>query len=122
MPDDKKTVCIFEDNLDIQLLLKIFFVKRGFLPIINGDGVDAVAVVRKHNPAVIMMDIIMPGKDGIEACKELRENGVKTPIVILTSKAFADDKQRGLSAGANAYLFKPFNPADLDATVRPLLG
>ena len=122
MPEDKKIVCIFEDNLDIQLLLKIFFVKRGLRPIIYGDGVDAVAIVRKHNPALILMDIIMPGKDGIEACKELRDSGVSTPIVILTSKAFADDKERGLSAGANAYLYKPFNPAELDATVRPLLG
>lgn len=122
MADEKKAVCIFEDNLDIQLLLKIFFTKRGYQPIIHGDAVDALAVVQKNNPVLVMMDVIMPGKDGIEACKELRESGVATPIVILTSKAYAEDKERGLAAGANAYLYKPFNPSDLDATVRPLLG
>ncbi|HAH06639.1 MAG TPA: hypothetical protein DCM05_08965 [Elusimicrobia bacterium] len=122
MADEKKVVCIFEDNLDIQLLLKIFFTKRGYQPVITGDGVEAVAVVKKHSPILIMMDVIMPGKDGIEACKELRESGVATPIVILTSKAYSEDKERGLAAGANAYLYKPFNPSDLDATVRPLLG
>ncbi|HBL18956.1 MAG: hypothetical protein A2X36_14995 [Elusimicrobia bacterium GWA2_69_24] len=122
MGDEKKSVCIFEDNPTIQVLLKIFFQKRGYLPVITGDGVDAVSVVRRHGPSLIMLDIIMPGKDGVEACQELRAAGVTTPIVFLTSKAFADDKARGLAAGADAFLLKPFNPAELDATLRPFLG
>jgi DNA-binding response OmpR family regulator len=121
MAETKKIVCVFEDNPTIQVLLKIFFQKRGYLPVITGDGVDAVEVVRKHSPALIMLDIIMPGKDGVEACQELRAAGVTTPIVFLTSKAFADDKARGLAAGADAFLHKPFNPAELDATLRPFL-
>ena len=114
-------VLIFEDNQNIQILLKYFFQKRGFTVHVAGDGVDAVPLVQEHRPDLIMMDIIMPGKDGIEACGDLRQAGVKIPIVFLTSKAFAEDEQFARKAGADAYLLKPFNAVQLEATITPLL-
>ncbi|MBI5883139.1 MAG: response regulator [Elusimicrobia bacterium] len=122
MSEPQKTVCIFEDNPDIQMLLKVFFKKRGLNPVVTGDGTDALEVVRKHAPCVILMDIIMPGKDGIEACKELRDNGLATPVVFLTSKPFPEDKERALAAGGNAFLLKPFNPRELEAALQPFLA
>ncbi|MFA6030705.1 MAG: response regulator [Elusimicrobiota bacterium] len=122
MVGEPKKVLIFEDNPEIQLILKIFFKKRGCEPLIHGDATEALELVRKIAPALVMMDIIMPGKDGVEACKELRAGGVQTPIVILTSKAFAEDRERGMLAGANAYLLKPFNPKELDAAVAPFIA
>lgn len=118
---EKKVVCIFEDNPDIQMLLRIFFKKRGTPVIITDDGVNALEVVRQHKPALVLMDIIMPGKDGLEACKELRENGESVPVIFLTSKPFPEDKERGLAAGGSAYLLKPFNPRELEAAVQPFL-
>lgn len=122
MPDGAKTVLIFEDNTNIQLLLRLFFQKRGFQTHVSGDGVDAVALAERHRPDLIIMDVIMPGKDGIEACADLRRAGVSTPVVMLTSKAFNDDKDFAMKAGANAYLLKPINPADLEAAIHTLLG
>ena len=87
----------------------------------TGDG-TTLRVVRKHSPCVILMDIIMPGKDGIEACKELRDNGVATPVVFLTSKPFPEDKERCFAVGGNAFLLKPFNPRELEAALQPFLA
>ncbi len=114
-------VVIFEDNPNIQVLLKYFFQKRGFTAHIASDAVDAVEVVRAQAPDLILMDIIMPGKSGIEACGELRQAGVKTPVVFLTSKDFEEDKEFARKAGADAYLIKPFNSAQLEAAIAPLL-
>lgn len=116
-----KKILIFEDNSEIQLILKLFFKKRGCEPLLYGDASEAVELARAHQPALILMDIIMPGKDGLEACKELRSQGITTPIVMLTSKAFREDRERGMLAGATAYILKPFNPKDLDAVVHPFL-
>ena len=121
MPEAKK-ILIFEDHPEIQMILQVFFRKRGYEPIVAGDGVDAVELVRKHGPALIIMDIIMPGKDGIEACQDIRASGIQTPVIFLTSKAYAEDKERGLAAGGNAFLLKPFNSQKLDAAMRPYLG
>ncbi|MFA6002977.1 MAG: response regulator [Elusimicrobiota bacterium] len=121
MPEPKRTVLIFEDNKNIQLLLRIFFQKKGFEANVSDDAVDAVALAKQYRPDIIFMDLIMPGKDGIEACSDLRLAGVKTPIVVLTSKSVSEDKARALQAGADAYLLKPFNPAEIEAAIRPLL-
>ena len=122
MTESKKTVVIFEDNANICQLLKFFFLKRGFEPQTFEDGMDAAKHVREHSPVLIMMDMIMPGKDGVEACQELRREGISTPILMLTSKTFDADRERALAAGANGYLIKPFNPSSLEAAIKPLLA
>ena len=67
------------------------------------------------------MDVIMPGKCGLEACIDLRNAGLEVPIIMLTSKAFPEDRELGLASGANAYLLKPFNPKELLAAVQQFL-
>ena len=91
MADTKKKVLIFEDNPSIQTLLKFFFQKRGVEILMRGDGTDAVALAAEFAPDLIMMDYIMPGKDGVEAVMDLRHAGVSIPIVMLTSKSFPAD-------------------------------
>ena len=122
MADEPKRVLVFEDNPSLQALLRAYFKRRHFDVRIAGDGVDAIAQVQDFLPALIVMDLIMPGKDGIEACTDLRGAGITTPIVMLTSKNYADDMRRSLAAGANAYLLKPFDPLQLDRTIAPLIG
>lgn len=122
MADTNKKVVIFEDNPSIRQLLKFFFLKQGFVPQLFEDGVDAVAHIHEHDPVLITMDLIMPGIDGVEACYDIRRAGIMTPILMLTSKDFAEDRERALAAGIDAYLVKPFNPSDLEAAIRPLLA
>jgi DNA-binding response OmpR family regulator len=120
--NDKKTVVIFEDSLGTQELLSFFFAKQGFRTRTYGDGADAAARVREHAPVLIMMDLLMPGRDGLQACADIRLAGIATPIVFLTGKAREEDRARALSAGATAYLVKPFRPGELEAAVKPLLN
>ncbi len=122
MTENGQIVVIFEDNSSISELLKFFFKKRGFKPVLFEDGTDAARHVREHSPVLIMMDMIMPGKDGIEAIQDLRREGIGTPILMLTSKFLEADRERAMDAGANAYLLKPFNPTALEAAIKPLLA
>jgi len=116
-----RRILIFEDNTNIQAILNLFFKKRGYEVRLADDGVDAVPIAKEFDPELILMDIIMPGKDGIEACTDLRREGILTPIVILTSKNFQEDADRATAAGANAYLLKPFDPKKLEEVIAPLL-
>lgn len=84
------------------------------------DGQDALDYGLCENYDGIILDLMMPKKNGIEVIKELRSNGVSTPIIILTAKAELDDKITGLDAGADDYLTKPFEMAELLARVRAL--
>jgi two-component system response regulator RstA len=122
MNEPKKTVVVFEDGLAAQVLLNLFFAKKGYETRIYGDGENAVARVRENAPALIMMDLMMPGADGFTACEDIRQTDKTTPIVVLSVKADAQDRERALGLGANAYLVKPFNPAQLEAVIAPLLG
>lgn len=117
----KRIVLIFEDNASIRELLTFFFQRRGFAVVFAEDGTDAVALARERKPDLIVMDLIMPGKDGVEAVGDLRREGDKTPVIMLTSKNYAADRERALATGANAYLLKPFNPLELDRTLASLL-
>ncbi|MBI3553177.1 MAG: response regulator [Elusimicrobia bacterium] len=116
-----KRILIFEDSPSIQFLLRSFFEKRGYKIRLEESGVDAVAAAKDFEPGLILMDIIMPGKSGIEACHDLREQGITTPIVLLSSKSHDDDQERGLAAGANAFVAKPFNPKKLEEIIAPLI-
>jgi DNA-binding response OmpR family regulator len=121
MPENNKTVVIFEDSLAVRELLQFFFKKQGFETHAYEDGTDAVARVRAHSPQLIMMDLVMPGLYGLESCAAIRSKGIKTPIVVLSVKADAQNRARAMAAGADAYLVKPFKPADIAAAIEPLL-
>lgn len=79
-------------------------------------------MVAAHRPALVLMDVGMPGKGGLEACREIRASGSDVPILVLSARAFPEDVARGLEAGANAYLTKRFDPAEVEETVRRLLA
>lgn len=117
-----KKVLVFEDNSSIQTLLRFFFRKRNIEVRIEGDGTDAVPLSMDYAPDLILMDYIMPGKDGVETVTDLRRAGVAVPIVMLTSKSFPADQERARAAGVTAYLTKPFDPTQLEATIMPLLA
>ena len=87
---------------------------------IVSNGKEAVEKTRKNIYDVILLDIMMPIMDGIEALKEIRKNNINTPVILLTAKSEIEDKVKGLDAGANDYLTKPFDKEELLARIRVL--
>lgn len=121
MTQAPKKVLIFEDNPSIQTLLKFFFQRQGVETRFESDGTAALELVKEFAPDLILMDYIMPGKDGVETVADLRRAGVASPIVMLSSKSFPADKERAREAGATDYLLKPINPKLLETALKPYL-
>lgn len=108
-------VLIADDELRLRKVVALHLKKSGFDVREAGNGQQAIDLAKADKPDVIVLDIMMPEKTGLEACKELRQDPAfnKTPIILLTAKAEADDKQVGKDAGASEYITKPFSPKDL---------
>jgi DNA-binding response OmpR family regulator len=85
------------------------------------DGEEGIALVDQHNPDLLILDVMMPKKDGLQTCKELRTKGISTPLILLTARSAEVDKVLGLELGADDYLAKPFGMRELIARVRALL-
>jgi DNA-binding response OmpR family regulator len=85
------------------------------------DGEEGVSLVNQQKPDLIIMDVMMPRKDGLQACRELRMAGISTPLILLTARSTEVDKVLGLDLGADDYLAKPFGMLELIARVKALL-
>lgn len=112
---------IAEDDLKIAGLLKSALEENGYQVWNTYNGTDALATFSKNDFNLLIIDIMMPGLNGIQLCKQLRENHVNTPILMLTAMGTIDDKVTGLDAGADDYLVKPFHLKELLARVTALL-
>ena len=112
---------IAEDELDLAEVLTVFFEKNHFTVETVHNGVDACeAALAEHYDAIIL-DVMMPGMNGIEVLRTLRARQVQTPIMMLTAKGETDDRITGFNAGADDYLPKPFDPDELISRVRAML-
>lgn len=114
------TILICDDDRDIVSALKIYLTSEGYDTVETYNGEEAIAAVREGNIDLILMDIMMPGLDGIRATAKLREEG-NVPIILLTAKSEDSDKVLGLNVGADDYITKPFNPVEVIARVRSQL-
>lgn len=116
-------VLVAEDDDDILLLVTTRLSRDGFEVISARNGIDALALARDRRPVVAVLDIGMPGLDGLEVLEQIRADAeLRTMrVLLLTAKAQESDTRRGYAAGADAYVRKPFSPADLSARVRALL-
>lgn len=117
---DKK-VLIVEDDADISGLIEIHLKDMGFETMLADRGDTALEVARSEHFDFIILDIMLPGKDGLEVCRELRAAKVKTPILMLTARSEEIDKILGLEMGADDYLTKPFSIRELTARVKAIL-
>jgi two-component system OmpR family response regulator len=113
-------VLIVEDDPTLLDVIKYNVVKNGYTAITATDGVKALEVARKEKPGLILLDIMLPGIDGLEVCRILRHE-MSIPILMLTAKATEIDKVVGLEIGADDYMTKPFSMAELIARVKALL-
>jgi CheY-like chemotaxis protein len=117
---ERFTVLVADDNDVAQRLCKRVLEKAGFGVLIAGDGLQAVDITFKERPSMILMDVAMPGIDGLEAMRRIKAEMPSLPIVIASAHSMASDRERFLAAGADNVLSKPFRLADLISIVERL--
>jgi two-component system alkaline phosphatase synthesis response regulator PhoP len=114
-------VLIAEDEADMAMGLRDNLQFEGYDVIVARDGEEAVAKAKAERPDLILLDIMMPKLDGLEACKQIRQAGFTVPILMLTAKSQEIDVVRGLEVGADDYITKPFGVRELLARVKAAL-
>jgi two-component system, OmpR family, response regulator MtrA len=113
-------ILVVDDNDDLREMVGLVLAGAGYKPVYAADGLQAISVFKSESPDLVLLDIMLPGQNGIEVCKELRTlSGV--PIIMLTAKSDTDDVVAGLEAGADDYIVKPHQGAELLARVKARL-
>lgn len=116
-----KKILVVDDEQSILTLLKFNLEQNGFQVYTAENGVDALDIARTLKPEAIVLDLMLPLKDGIEVAKELRQDKINTPILMLTAKDDELDKIIGLEIGADDYMTKPFSPREVVARIKAIL-
>ncbi|SHJ88424.1 DNA-binding response regulator, OmpR family, contains REC and winged-helix (wHTH) domain [Dethiosulfatibacter aminovorans DSM 17477] len=114
---DNKVVLVVDDDKDIRNMIKIYLQNDNYDVVLAKDGNEALEILEGTKVDLVVLDIMMPGMDGMETCMKIRENH-RMPIIFLSAKGEDMDKIMGLSAGGDDYLTKPFNPMELTARVK----
>jgi DNA-binding response OmpR family regulator len=113
-------VLIIEDDAKIRMLLKEYLEGNGFQVITLSDGNNSIDFINDESPDIVILDIMLPGKNGLEVLKEIRQKS-SIPVIMLTAKGEDADRIVGLELGADDYLSKPFNPRELLARLRAVM-
>jgi two-component system response regulator ResD len=120
MPFIQGKILVADDDESIVELITLYLRKDGFDVITARDGGEALRKISQHSPDLVLLDIMMPVKDGWEVCREIRQRD-RLPVIMLTARSEDYDKILGLELGADDYITKPFNPRELVARVRAVL-
>jgi len=115
-----KYLLIADDNDGILDILTTYVTKEGFIPIIAHDGVEALKKFMEYKPLLLLLDVMMPEKDGFTVCREIRQSS-NVPIIMITAKGEDGDRIMGLDIGADDYIVKPFSPGEVMARIRAVL-
>ena len=121
MRGDGYVIAIIEDEELIRKSLVMNLELEGFKVITASDGEEGITLINQSKPDLIIMDVMMPRKDGLQACREIRMAGISTPLILLTARSSEVDKVLGLDLGADDYLAKPFGMLELIARVKALI-
>src|SRR6266571_1896433 len=116
-----KNVLVVEDEPAIATGLKDDLELDGYYVDVAEDGAAVMDAIARKPYDLILLDIMLPKKDGFTVCRELRASGVRTPIILLTARGEEADKIRGLNLGADDYVTKPFSPRELNARIQAVL-
>ena len=116
-------ILVAEDDPDIGNLLEHYLRKAGFLPTVVASGRDVMPQIKREAPDLVVLDLMLPGLDGLQICRAIRAdvNTAAIPIIMLTAKSEESDRIVGLELGADDYITKPFSPNEVVARVRALL-
>jgi DNA-binding response OmpR family regulator len=115
------TILIVDDEPHIVELASLYLNNDGYSTLGAHDGLQALEMIRKHHPDLVVLDIMLPGLDGWDVCRRLRQDGDNVPIVMLTARGEDVDRIVGLELGADDYVVKPFNPRELVARIKAVL-
>lgn len=121
MSTETPHLLVVDDDAEIRDLLDRFLTKHGFTVSTAADGPAMRARMAETTPDLVILDLMLPGEDGLSLCRELRGTGDRTPIIMLTAMGEDVDRIVGLEMGADDYLPKPFNPRELVARVKAVL-
>lgn len=115
-----KRVLVVDDDVKTVELVKLYLNRDGYRVLTAYDGIEALRLARESHPDLIVLDLMLPGIDGLEICRTLRSES-DVPIIMLTAMTTSQDKLKGLELGADDYVTKPFSPRELAARVRAVL-
>ena len=116
-----KTILVVEDDPGIHLILRDSLSSQGFRVIVAKDGEEGLSKALESRPDLVLLDIMLPRLDGFEVCRRVREKGLTSPVIMLTVRDEEQDKVRGLEAGADDYVTKPFGLQEVSARIKALL-
>ncbi len=115
-----RTVLVVDDEPLIREVVVRYLEREGYRAVEAGDGETAKAMVQRHNPDLVVLDVMLPGIDGLEVCRWIRTQS-DTPVILLTARGEETDRIVGLELGADDYVVKPFSPRELAVRVRNVL-
>ncbi|MCC2955897.1 response regulator [Massilia sp. IC2-477] len=119
-----QAIMIVEDEPELAALVADYARAAGYVPEVFGDGAVALEAIRARPPALVVLDLMLPGLDGLSLCRALREGGKpgsELPVIMVTARVEEIDRLLGLEAGADDYLCKPFSPRELMARIKAIL-
>jgi len=116
----EQQILLVDDDLNISRLVRLYLEKEGYSVIEAARGDTALEAFQKHNPSLVLLDVMLPGLDGLQVLKEIRKTS-RTPVIMLTAKDETFDKVLGLELGADDYITKPFEAKEMVARVKAVL-
>jgi DNA-binding response OmpR family regulator len=118
------SILIVDDDALVRRPLEMILRKEGFEPLVASDATECLALLAGRTPDLILLDVMMPGRNGFELCHAIKQEPrwAGIPIILLSARALESDRERGLGLGAADYLSKPYSPAELIARIRQLLA
>lgn len=120
MGDAKQRILLVDDDLNILRLVELYLTKEGFAVETASDGSAAVSMFKANPPHLVLLDVLLPGMDGWQVCREIRKIS-NIPVIMLTAKDETFDKVLGLELGADDYIVKPFEPKELIARIKAVI-
>ena len=116
----EKTILLIEDEPGLQMSIEDNLKDEGYSVLIRGDGISGEETALNEKWDLMLLDIMLPGKDGFEICKSVRKKGIKSPVIMLTARNLVMDKVMGLNIGADDYIAKPFDVDELLARINAI--
>jgi two-component system, OmpR family, alkaline phosphatase synthesis response regulator PhoP len=117
----QQRILLVDDEKNITDLAQMYLEREGYKTESIHEGLTALDLIRSNPPAVVVLDLMLPGLDGFEICRKLRAENIQVPVILLTARDDDVDKILGLELGADDYMTKPFNPRELVSRVKAIL-
>jgi two-component system, OmpR family, alkaline phosphatase synthesis response regulator PhoP len=119
-----RKILVCDDDANIRNIMEFSLETESFQVLVAADGDEALRLVASEHPDLVILDVMMPGSDGVAVCRELKQNPATRhiPVLLLTARSGKGDRETGLAAGADDYITKPFSPQRLVEKVHGVLG